>query len=123
MAFREEILGAWDVDARNLVFADEGDPLDVYRTILRIDDLRRPVFADSGGSAVIVSPTGSKLMALGALMACLERDLPVAYLEAEAYELGGEAVHPAQPPTLVHMWLEGEAYLDDRSPIRRDKDE
>lgn len=119
MAFREELLGAWDVDARNLVFADEGDPLDVYRTILRIDDLRRPVFAGSGGSAVIVSPTGSKLMALGALMACLERDLPVAYLEAEAYELGVEAVHPAQQPTLVHLWLEGEAYLDNRSPIRR----
>lgn len=120
MAFREEMLGAWDVDARNLVFADEGDPLDVYRTILRIDDLRRPVFADSGGSAVIVSPTGSKLMALGALMACLERDLPVAYLEAEAYELGEEAVQPARHPTLVHLWLEGEAYLDNRSLIRRE---
>lgn len=117
MAFRDEILGAWDVDARNLVFADEGDPLDVYRTILRIDDLRRPVFAGSGGSAVILSPTGSKLMALGALMASLERDLPVAYLEAEAYELGAEAVHSAQQPALVHLWLEGEAYLDNRSPI------
>jgi hypothetical protein len=120
MAFGEELLGPWDVDPRNFVYADEGDPLDVYRTILRIDDLRRPVFAGSGGSAVVVSPTGSKLMALGALMACLERDLPVAYLEAEAYELAAEPVQPALEPTLVHLWLEGEAYLDNRSPIRSD---
>lgn len=122
MEFRDELLEAWEVDSRNLVYADEGDPLDVYRTILRIDDLRRPVFESTGGSTIIVSPTGSKLMALGALMACIERDLPVAYLEAEAYEMDEDATMLEGDPTLVHLWLEGEAYLDNRPALRRGLD-
>jgi hypothetical protein len=122
MEFRDELLEAWEVDSRNLVYADEGDPLDVYRTILRIDDLRRPVFESNGGSTIIVSPTGSKLMALGSLMACIERDVPVAYLEAEAYEMDNDATLPEDNPTLVHLWLEGEAYLNNRPALRRGLD-
>lgn len=126
LEYREELLNIWQVDVRNIVYADEDDPLDVYRTILRIDDLRQPVFAGSGGSATIVSPTSSKLTALGALMACIERDLPVAYLEAEAYELDTVATGSpgsAAPPTtskLVHLWLEGEAYGAERPDLRRE---
>ena len=68
------------MDTRNIVYADEGDPLDLYRTILRLDDLRKPVFREVGGSLLVLSPLGSRVTALGALMAALERDLPVAYL-------------------------------------------
>lgn len=120
LAFGEELLGAWDVDVRNIVYADEDDPLDVYRTILRIDDLRRPVFEGCGGSSIIVSPTRSKLTALGALMACVERDLPVAYLEAEAYDMREEATQPHDGYTLMHLWLEGTAYPSDRPALRRE---
>lgn len=122
MEFRDELLEAWEVDTRNLVYADEGDPLDVYRTILRIDDLRRPVFESNGGSTIIVSPTGSKLMALGSMMACIERDLPVAYLEAEAYEMDEDVTLPDANPMLVHLWLEGEAYLNNRPALRKGSD-
>jgi len=126
LEYREELLSAWEVDVRNIVYADEDDPLDVYRTILRIDDLRKPVFEGSGGSATIVSPTSSKLTALGALMASMERDLPVAYLEAENYELEVPAATPpttsqiATSPNLVHLWLEGEAYASGRPALRRE---
>ena len=81
-----ELQDTWSVDARNIVYSDEGDPLDLYRTILGLDDVRKPVFAETGGSMLILSPLGSKVMALGALMAALERDLPVAYLESIGYE-------------------------------------
>lgn len=126
LEYREELLDVWDVDIRNIVYADEDDPLDVYRTILRIDDLRQPVFVSNGGSVTIVSPTGSKVTALGALMACVERDLPVAYLEAETYELlspedaGAEQSPPDETPTLVHLWLEGDAYPESRPMLRRE---
>lgn len=66
-------------DARSIVYADEGDPLD--RTILALDNLRKPVFAETGGSMLVLSPLGNEVMALGALMAALERDLPVVYLD------------------------------------------
>jgi hypothetical protein len=39
-----ELETTWSVDTRNIVYADEGDPVDLYRTILRLDDLRQPVF-------------------------------------------------------------------------------
>ena len=44
-----ELENTWSVDAHNIIYADEGDPLDLYRTILRLDDLRAPVFAETGG--------------------------------------------------------------------------
>lgn len=47
--YRTELESTWAVDTRNIVYADESDPLDLYRTILRLDDLRRPVFAGAGG--------------------------------------------------------------------------
>lgn len=124
LEYRDELLNTWDVDVRNIVYADEDDPLDVYRTILLIDDLRHPVFEGSGGSSTIVSPTGSKLTALGALMACVERDLPVAYLEAESYAFAGSALKtdtPTGPESgLVHLWLEGEAYPQTRPALRKE---
>jgi len=108
--FLIELESTWSVDTRNIVYAAEDDPLDLYRTILRLDDLRGPVFEEFGGSLLILSPVGSKVMALGALMAALERDLPVAYLEAIGYNLPASVPSESASPHLVHVWLEGDAY-------------
>ena len=109
----------WEVDTRNIVYADEGDPLDLYRTILRLDDLRQSVFEATGGSMLILSPLGSKVMALGALLAALDRDLPVAHLESISYELVAPVSEMMDPPSLIHLWLEGEAYLQPRTALPR----
>ena len=98
----------WEVDTRNIIYAAEGDPLDLYRTILRLDDLRKQVFEETGGSMLILSPLGSKLMALGALMAALERNLPVAYLESIGYELEATVPEEIDQSNLIHIWLEGD---------------
>ena len=118
--YRTEIESTWSVDPRNIVYADEGDPLDLYRTILRLDDLRKPVFAETGGSMLILSPLGSKVMALGALMAALERDLPVAYLESISYELDETSLEEINQPNLIHLWLEGDAYSQPRPALPMD---
>ncbi len=109
--YMEELDSIWQVDARNLIYAAENDPLDLYRTILKIDDRRKPVFAETGGSLLILSPAGSKVLSIGALLAALERNLPIAYLEAVGYEFK-EAELPFEDcePHLVHVWLEGEVY-------------
>ena len=105
-----ELETPWLVDARNIVYADEEDPLNLYRTILTLDDLRKPVFAETGGSKLVLSPLGNKVMALGALMAALERDLPVAYLESIGYELESSIPKEIDEPDLIHLWLEGDVY-------------
>lgn len=102
----------WQVDDRDLVYAHEKIPLDLYRTILRIDDARRRVFAETGGSQVILSPVGSKALALGMLMAALERDFGVVSVEAIAYKADPSALdaQAASGGEFVHIWLHGEAY-------------
>lgn len=90
-----------------MIYVDERNPVDLYRSVLDIDDARQRVFRKLGGSLTVLSPFGSKVQSLGALMAALERDFPVMYVETLAYTStpsvgsGGE---------LVHVWLHGEAY-------------
>lgn len=110
--YRTEFELPWQVDARSLVYAAEHDPLGFYRTILRIHDQRHPVFERTGGSLLILSPVGTKVLALGAMMAAIERDLPVVYVEALSYdvELDAMAADEYTESDLVHVWLLGEAY-------------
>lgn len=105
----------WNVDPRNFVYADERKPLDIYRTILRIDDERKPVFETFGGSVVILSPLGSKIPAIGALMAALERNFPVVYVESLAYNVDWDAVNALESTNsrMAHIWLCGDAYLNE----------
>ena len=58
-------------------------------------------------------------MALGALMAALERDLPVAYLEAIGYEFEGTAVSE-EAVDMIHIWLEGEVYPQPRPALHNE---
>lgn len=113
--FAEELQSAWSVDVRDLIYADEKSPLDLYRTILRIDDARRRVFASVGGSQIILSPLGSKALSLGALMAALEReDFTILHVEAIGYTLDATRADSVMTPDeLVHIWLHGNAYGDE----------
>ena len=112
-----EFESTWMVDTRNLVYADEADPLDLYRTILRLDNLRKPVFAEAGGSILVLSPLGSKVMAVGSLLASLDRDLPVAHIEPIGYEFEGSIPEEVEELSLIHIWLEGEVYPQPRPAL------
>ena len=108
-----ELLTAWGVDFRNCFYAAENDPLDLYRTILRIERTRQRVFADAGGSLVAISPTGSKILSVGALLAALEKNLPVLLIESVGYGIKPEAFERSadqlRAENLVHIWIAGEA--------------
>ena len=110
VAYRTELLSTWQVDPRDLVYAHENDPLDLYRTILRIDNDRKRVFKDVGGSLIVLSPVGSKVLSIGAMMAAIERDFPVIYVEALGYEVDQQRFADRAPGEIVHIWLHGEAY-------------
>ncbi len=111
--YAEEFENTWRVDSRDIVYASQRSPLDLYRTVLRMDDSRKRVFVDIGGSQIILSPVGSKALAVGALMAALERDFTIMYVETLSYSVDFarlDAVRDAQTAELVHVWLSGEAY-------------
>lgn len=114
--YKNELRLNWNIDPRDMIFASEDDPLDLYRIILDLDDFRHKVLDKMQTDPfLILSPTGSKLMALGSLLAALERDLPVAYLETIGYNLGSDVTLPVdQDLRYYHLWLCGsEAYPDD----------
>jgi hypothetical protein len=102
-------LQAWAVDPRNVIYAHESNPLDLYRAIIRIGDARREIFAGTIGSKIVLSPVGSKVLSLGALMAAVERDFPVVYAEAVAYKMTAPTVCRSDFP-ILHLWLQGQAY-------------
>lgn len=111
--YHELFESEWSVDVRNVVYAEERNPLDVYRTILRITDAREAVFRDIGGALTILSPSGTKVLAIGTLMAALDRDFPVVYVEASSYEADFGDVPDEQlaaDAEVVHVFLAGEAY-------------
>jgi hypothetical protein len=104
-------LGAWEVDPRDVVYAHESDPLDLYRTILRMDSGRKRIFQETGSSQIVLSPVGSKVLSFGALMAAIERDFPVMYVEAVDYKIDEHSVgSQGGRGEIVHLWLKGEAY-------------
>lgn len=110
--FSSQLGGGWNAAPWDIIYAAESDPVDLYMTIMRLHDEREPVFRDHGGAQSILTPIGSKALALGALMAACDRDLPVAYVEATAYEVDWESVTETtiENTELVHVWLRGEAY-------------
>jgi hypothetical protein len=114
--------GPWKVDARDLIYAHEKSPLDLYRAILRIDNARERVFRGTGGSQVILSPVGSKAVALGMLMAALERNFAVVLVESLAYKAAPAVldVGPGPAGELVHIWLHGEAYASATREVARE---
>ncbi|MCA9464392.1 MAG: hypothetical protein KC643_02960 [Nitrospira sp.] len=103
----------WGLDLKDFVYADERKPLDIYRTILRIDDERKPVFETFGGSTIILSPLGSKMPTIGALMAAMERQFPVVYVEALGYNVDWCKIDKLNrsESRMAHIWLWGDAYM------------
>ena len=110
--FMTEVRDTWDVDPTSYIYAHEREPVDLYRTLIRLDEARKRVYEQHGGSLLVLSPIGSKVLALGSLLAALERPFPVAYLESVSYSLNGSAAAEQAKPQwpIVHLWLAGDAY-------------
>lgn len=102
--YQDLLNNVWRVDSRDVIYAAENDPLDIYRVLVRIARERKEVFEAVGASEIVLTPMGSKVVALGALMAALEENLSVSYVEARDYE-------PYFPTTseyeMMSVWLLG----------------
>jgi hypothetical protein len=109
-----EVLTQWKTDTQSLLYAAESDPLDSYRTICSICTSRDRTFKDITGSIVILSPVGNKLLAVGAMLAAIERDLPVALVESVGYDddIGEITKESCDSLQINHIWLAGEAYAE-----------
>jgi hypothetical protein len=110
--FMTLLASTWEVDPRNYIYTAEEEPLDLYRTLLRLAHARDIVYRQHGGSLMLLSPAGSKCTAIGALMAGMERNFPVVYLETLSYHTDAStlAAGYSEDTQPMHLWLTGAPY-------------
>lgn len=113
LEYRSLLFETMEVDPRNIIYADEQNPFDLYRTLSRLNARYREALEGPLGEVkVILSAHSSKLMSLGVCLAAHEHELPVMSAPPMGYNLvGGFTPNRfAQHNQLVCLWLEGSPY-------------
>lgn len=119
LEYRDVLFDQLRVEPRNIIYASESNPFEVYRQIVRSVRQYKRALASLSGCKAVVSPMSSKLSSLGALMAAYELrggsgdahvDVGVAHVEAQGYVLQRPSDVP--PPTLYTLWLAGESHAE-----------
>ncbi len=89
--------------------------MDVFRTISRLHQVRERVFGQDGRKTVsILSPSGWRVGSVGMLLAAIEHDLPMLYVETVGYSSSSaipQVVEAPEPDVAWHLWLAGTPYL------------
>lgn len=114
--YRELLFDQLRVEPRNIIYAAEFNPFEVYRQLMRSILHYERALKPLGGCKVALSAMSSKLASIGVLLAAYElgrRDpkviVGVAHVESQGYRVERTA-GPAPAPTLFTMWLSGECY-------------
>lgn len=108
----QDHINSWETGLQNIVLAAESDPLDLYESVFRAHEARRKIFASR--QLTILSPLGTKVSTIGGLLAAMDLNLPVAYVETIGYY--EEELSEDFPPeevdkkNLVHVWVDGPIY-------------
>lgn len=111
--YEDELANEWEVDPRDLVYVSERNPLDCYRVLSTLKQRYDRTVDGTFEPSIVLSPVGSKVMATGALMAAIEHDLSVQYLETIRYEFQPTNMRESDPPDMmVHVLLSGPVYKE-----------
>jgi len=108
--YQTALTDEWEVDPRDVVYASERNPLDCYRTLSTLKKRFDRTMKGTYEPRMILSPVGSKVLAAGALMAAIEHEMAVQYLETESYTVHPEHKAADLPDMAVHLVLSGPLY-------------
>jgi hypothetical protein len=114
--YRQLLFDDYRVEPANIIYASEYNPFEAYRQLFGAIDRYRDALRELGGCKVYVSPLSSKLLSVGALLACYDHraqalgqdpvNVGIPYVESATY---GEPADPAASPlTLYSLWIRGE---------------
>jgi hypothetical protein len=116
------------VDPRDIIYATEWNPFQLYRSLLSAMERYEESLRPFGGSRFIISPLSSKSLSIGCLLAAFEKRMDgntgrmrigMAHIETRRYE--AEKLAPDAPflnaalivPT--SLWLTGDCYAAHRA--------
>ena len=100
------------VDPRNIIYASESNPFDLYRQVRRAAIHYHDVLELIGGCRIALSAMCSKVMSLGILLVAYELkstkfEVGIAHVECQGYESPPNLQLDVEP---VSIWLAGECY-------------
>lgn len=116
--YKAPLLDRWEIPTSNILYAHEAHPFEAYRQLLGAMRRYRKTLAILGGSRLLVTPLGSKLITVGAGLACFEmrpsgmsEDYGVALCHAEPKRYSVPlAALGSSTPEISALLLTGEAY-------------
>jgi len=110
----QAIRDQWETGPLDLIYAHETDPMDVFKTISRLHEVRARTFGHGGRKTVsILSPSGWRVGSVGMLLAAIEHELPMLYVETVGYSCRSAippVVETLNPDVSWHLWLAGSPY-------------
>lgn len=114
LEYREILFDRFRVEPRNIIYASEKNPFEVYRELTKTINQYSSSLDPLKGCKVVVSTLSSKLLSLGALLTAYEfrKMVGIAHVEASGYTMSvtdtNELIDTHKE--LFEIWLTGEAY-------------
>ena len=116
--YRKLLFENFQVEPRNILNACEFNPFEAYKQLYLAIDRYRDALRGLGGCKAYVSPLSSKLLSVGALLACYdhrgrrrgagEAELHVGIPYVESVSYGSPNQEPDDERELYSMWIRGE---------------
>lgn len=116
--YKEPLFDSRETPLTNVLYAHEANPFEAYRQLLGAMRRYQQSFSVLGGCRLVVTPLASKLITLGAALACFEMKLlgsdggygvAIPYAEPKRYVVERVALEQSRPE-ISAMVLTGEAY-------------
>jgi hypothetical protein len=117
--YRQEIFVARQTPTTNILYAHEAHPFEAYRQLLNAMKRYTTSMMALGGCRLIVTPLASKLITIGAGLACFEMKpsgmdknfgVAIPYAEPKRYIASKDDLHGSKPE-VTSLLLTGEAYV------------
>lgn len=116
--YRELLFDRLRVEPRNILFASERNPFEVYRQVRKTILHYQKALGPLGGCHPVVSSVSTKLLSTGALLAAYELKqanlaVGIAHIETHGYRIENEQalIEMATRSTLFGLWLSGDCYV------------
>ena len=115
-SYRQTLFDDFQIEPKNILHACEFNPFEAYKQIYGAIDRYHNALTEFGGCKAYVSPLSSKLLSVGALLACYDHRLStrshpelrigMPYVESVSY--GDVEQTETDPRELYSMWIRGE---------------
>jgi hypothetical protein len=112
LGYRQLLFEEMQVNPGDIIYADERNPFDLYRTLSRLNAKFAETLRPLGEVKVILSAHSSKLLSLGVLLAAYEHHLPVVSAPPTTWSLSPDFDREqlSKHDHLVCLWIEGSPY-------------